>query len=54
MTVIQNQLPTLINVIKLNGSEITEHGRTLSTSVDNNSADVMMNSGNKSLGTILI
>ena len=47
MPVIQNQLPTLVNVIKLNGTEITEHGRTLSTSVDSNSADVMMTNGTK-------
>lgn len=47
MTVIQNQLTTLLNVIKLNGAEITEHGRTLSTSVNSNSSDVMMNNGNK-------
>lgn len=45
MPAIENQQTGLVYLIKLNGTEITEHGRTFSSSVDMNSTDVLLNNG---------
>jgi hypothetical protein len=45
MPAIENQQTGLAYLIKINGTEVTEHGRTFSSSVDVNSSDVLLNNG---------
>ena len=45
MPAIENQQTGLAYLIKINGTELTEHGRTFSSSVDINSSDVLLNNG---------
>lgn len=45
MPAIQNQLTDLLYLVKLDGQEITEHGRTFQGAVDHNSTDITLNNG---------
>lgn len=45
MPAIENQQTSLLHLVTLNGVEITEHGRTFSSSLDFNVSDVMLNNG---------
>jgi hypothetical protein len=45
MAVIDNQLTDLANIVSINGTEITEHGRTLSSDYTINSSPVELSRG---------
>lgn len=45
MPAIANQQTGLAYLVKLNGTEITEHGRVFSSSININSSDVQLNNG---------
>ena len=45
MDVIDNQLTDLANIVSINGTEITEHGRTLSSDYTINSSPVELSRG---------
>jgi hypothetical protein len=44
---IQNQQPNITKIISLNGSEITEHNRQLSTAIETTTSDVEMGDGKR-------
>lgn len=44
---IQNQQPNITHIVSLNGSQITEHNRVVSMTLQNQSSEVEMSRGNK-------
>lgn len=45
MSVIQNQQTSLIYVAKINGTEVTEHNRRISTTIEQSGSDVELSRG---------
>lgn len=47
MPAIQNQQPNITHLVVLNGTEVTEHGRTMSSAMSTSASNIELLNGNK-------